>query len=49
MRLSTEALVIGVVVRRLWMGASPRMGGYLADTAASLYLSPDRFRSMHEA
>jgi hypothetical protein len=25
------------------------MGGYLADTAASLYLSPDRFRSMHEA
>jgi hypothetical protein len=23
MRLSTEALVIGVVVRRLWMGASP--------------------------
>ena len=50
MRLTPEALATSIVVRRVWMGAAPfGWAVYRADAAAQIYVSSDRFRSMHEA
>jgi hypothetical protein len=50
MRTTLDGLNISVVVRRVWIGAAP-FGWEMrrADAAAPIYVSPDRFRSMHEA
>jgi hypothetical protein len=50
MRLTPEALATGIVVRRLWRGAAPFWWAvYRIDTAIQIYVSSDRFRSMHLA
>jgi hypothetical protein len=50
MRISKEALGTSVVVRRVWVGATPfRWEVSRADSAAPVYVSSDRFRSMHDA
>jgi hypothetical protein len=50
MRLSKEALGTSVVVRRVWTGATPfRWEVCRGDAGAPVYVSSDRFRSMHDA
>jgi hypothetical protein len=50
MRISKEALATSVVVRRVRTGAAPfRWEVYRAEMTTPIYVSPDRFRSMHEA
>jgi len=50
MRLSTEALGTSVVVRRVWIGAAPfRWEVCRGDPGTPLFVSSDRFRSMHDA
>jgi hypothetical protein len=50
MRITKEALAIRVVVRRAWIGAAPfRWEVYREEMEAPIYVSSDRFRSMHEA
>jgi hypothetical protein len=50
MRITTEALSTGIVVRRVWTGAAPfRWEVYRTDASTPIYISSDRFRSMHEA
>jgi hypothetical protein len=50
MRITREALATSVVVRRVRTGAAPfGWEVYRAEMATPIYVSPDRFRSMHEA
>jgi hypothetical protein len=53
MRITTEALSTGIVVRRVSTGAAPFRWEVYRGADASIdppiYISSDRFRSMHEA
>jgi hypothetical protein len=49
-RLSKETLSVSIVVRRAFVGMAPfRWEIHQAETAASIFVSSDRFRSMEAA